>query len=519
MKVAIRADASIQIGTGHVMRCLTLAEELRQRGANVNFICRELPGHLCDLISQKGFHVIRLPADPAYFVKQSEEKRDFVNREEESTVPAHAHWLGTNWESDAEQTVAALTDEASWEWLVVDHYSLDDRWESNIRPLVHRIMVIDDLADRPHDCDLLLDQNFYKDMEIRYQGMVPSHCHQLLGPGYALLRREFIETRKRLRECDGAVRRILVFFGGVDSRNMTAVALDACAQLNRPDISVDVVVGRTNPHIDALREQSRHALGTTIHVQESNIAELMNESDLAIGAGGTVMWERCCLGLPTVVWSIAENQALQIADAAQAGIIYAPLELRYSVDNMVLHVRALLDNPHLCHHLCKKGQRMVDGNGTQRVSGLMLQPNIHLRYATLDDSRSLFDWRNDSLVRRFSRNTKLINWEEHSEWIGRVLSDPKRHLLIGTIDAEAIGVLRFDISEARAEISLYLVPGKQGGGLGGALVAAGERWLQEHHPEVKTVDAEILAKNTISHKMFSNSGYTLTASRYAKGLH
>ncbi|HDL08410.1 MAG TPA: UDP-2,4-diacetamido-2,4,6-trideoxy-beta-L-altropyranose hydrolase [Desulfobacteraceae bacterium] len=230
----IRADASVQIGTGHVMRCLTLADELRERGADIIFVCREFDGNLCGYIEEKHYIVHRLP----------------VSNEQEHNIEGnlkHAVWLGADWQTDARQVEEIIKGvDTPPDWLVVDHYAIDERWEGHLRPYCKKIMAIDDLADRPHDCDLLLDQNFYENLESRYDGLVPAWCKKLLGPKYALLRPEFREARKNLRKRDGHVKRIMIFFGGSDPSNETAKALEAVRMLNRPDIAVDVVVGAFN---------------------------------------------------------------------------------------------------------------------------------------------------------------------------------------------------------------------------------------------------------------------------------
>jgi len=226
MKIFVRADASVQIGTGHVMRCLTLADELRGRDAEIVFVCREFAGNLCGYIEEKGYVVHRLPVSDAPDQGVGADLK-------------HAAWLGADWQTDGgqvEEIIKRLA--APLDWLIVDHYALDERWEEYLRPYVKKIMVIDDLADRAHDCDLLLDQNFYENLESRYDGLVSAWCKKLLGPKYALLRPEFREARKNLRKRDGHVKRIMIFFGGSDPANETTKALEAIRMLKRPDIAV-----------------------------------------------------------------------------------------------------------------------------------------------------------------------------------------------------------------------------------------------------------------------------------------
>lgn len=294
------------MGTGHLMRCLALADDLREKGAEIAFICRLLPGDLCSYVEKKGYPVHRLP-----YATQ------LINYE--TPHDRHAQRLGTGWQADAGETKAILEDNCGINWLVVDHYALDARWETRMRPYVKKIMVIDDLADRPHNCDLLLDQNLYANMETRYRELVPDHCQKLLGPKYALLRPEFRETRKNLRKRDGNVHRILIFFGGGDPTNETTKALQAVQLLNRPDIAVDVVVGAANPHQEQIKQYCSALPNTSFFCQVNNMAQLMANADLAIGAGGTATWERCLLGLPSITLVIAQNQADTTAAAAAKG--------------------------------------------------------------------------------------------------------------------------------------------------------------------------------------------------------
>lgn len=302
MRVVMRVDASLQIGSGHVMRCLTLADELRSRGAEVHFICREHPGNLFALIAERGCPIVRLPlAEPEQIPSSGD--------------VAHAAWLGAPWQQDAQETVAALPS-GGVDWLIVDHYALDQRWEQYVRPHVGKIMVIDDLADRPHDCDLILDQNVCDNMECRYDKLVLPHCRRFLGPRYVLLRPEFRVARKNLKDRDGTVKRILVFFGGSDLTNETTKTLLAIKSLGFPDIAVDVVVGVANPYKDQVKELCSSLPAARFYCQVDNMAQLMLSADLSVGAGGVTAWERMAMQLPTLAIAVADNQVegLKLAD-------------------------------------------------------------------------------------------------------------------------------------------------------------------------------------------------------------
>lgn len=294
MHIAYRTDASVQIGTGHVMRCLTLADALRECGGKNTFICRSHDGHLLDLIARRGHSAVALPVAP---------------RDENLWGLASSNcatWLGVDWFSDAVDTRKVLG-KSGVDWLVVDHYALDCQWENVLRDKCQQIMVIDDLANRSHDCDLLLDQNLGRTVSD-YANLVPEGSELLTGPKYALLRPEFSLMRKGsvVRQ---SLRRILIFFGGSDPTNETLKALRGVLMTSIGD-RVDVVIGSSNPHRNNLEEIVAANPGKLcLHVQTERMAELMANADLAIGAGGSASWERCCLRLPSLVSILADNQA------------------------------------------------------------------------------------------------------------------------------------------------------------------------------------------------------------------
>lgn len=305
--IVFRVDSSAAIGTGHLMRCLTLADELKRRGCKSLFICRSFAGDLRSEILRRGHDVCSLA--PA------------MTRKTEQSESPYAQWLGATWQDDASDTLRVITASGiTPEWLVVDHYALDIRWERLLRPHVGRIMVIDDLADRSHDCDLLLDQNIYDRLDDRYVALVPANCCQLLGPRHALLRDEFRRVRATLESRSGAVRRILVFFGGVDQANLTMRSLRALATLSDLSLTVDVVLGSANMHRLQIEDFARQLSSTTVHLQTAEMAELIGSNDLSIGAGGTTTWERAHLGLPSIIVVVAENQRELTDAAARAGI-------------------------------------------------------------------------------------------------------------------------------------------------------------------------------------------------------
>lgn len=297
-KVVVRADGSASIGSGHVMRCLTLADELRDAGADITFVSRDLPGNLFELIRAQRFRLVTL-----------------------GYLKARAGNVAEDWRQDLGDTLAALRSRGTIDWLVVDHYGLDCRWERGVRVVSRKLMAIDDLANRPHDCDLLLDQNYYRNAQKRYLGLVPKHCKLFLGPRYALLRKEFRGGPVR-RHPIRDIERILVFFGGADLSGETQKVLEALQGSDLTRLTVDVVVGSSNPNITQVRDLCAPMTNVTLHVQTERMAELMTQADLTIGAGGATTWERCRLGLPTLTVVTAPNQEETTRDLAAAGAIW-----------------------------------------------------------------------------------------------------------------------------------------------------------------------------------------------------
>ncbi len=502
MKIAFRVDASSQIGTGHFMRCLTLADALKQRGVQTRVLSRHLPGYLRDMLVAKEHEFMLLNG------RSVEALQDDL---------AHSHWLGTSQLVDAQDSIQALSDQV-WDWLVVDHYALDIRWESLLRKTAKNILVIDDIADRQHDGDVLLDQNFYTDMDTRYAGKVPAYCRLLLGLRYALLRDEFRQLREQVRPRTGPVRKVLVFFGGVDADNYTARAIEALANIGGQDLHVDVVVGAQHPHLKEI-ELTCADHGFVCHVQTNRMAELMASADLAIGAAGSASWERCCMGLPALAFPTASNQRPLVEAAAVRGLLYAPRSQSNGTPSLELHLKALLDNPRLLESVSRRSVEAVDGRGVQRVLRAIGSNSIAIREATQADSEKLFIWRNHSSVRAVSRNVDPIEKPAHDAWLSAVISDSDRALLIGECRGEVVGVVRFDVRAGEAEVSIYLVPDHQGEGYGPELLLATEQWLAESYSDVRIIRAEVLGCNQPSHSLFRTCGYQVRATLYAKEVH
>jgi UDP-2,4-diacetamido-2,4,6-trideoxy-beta-L-altropyranose hydrolase len=325
--IAIRVDASLKIGTGHMMRCLALAAELKHRGATIRFICRHVPAHLEEVIAAAGYEFSSL--------KTLSSTADEI---------AESDWLGTSQEVDATDTLNVLMGR-SWDWLIVDNYALDAGWETALRAVAKRIFVIDDLANRHHDCDVLLDQNFYSEMESRYVGKVGMQCRLLLGPRYALLREEFRQQGHPLVQRSGQVSNILLFFGGVDRLNYTTLAMEVLADAGHEALSVHVVIGLQHPHAESIKAICAKN-DFVCHVQTTRMAELIAAADIVITAGGSACWEYCASGLSMLTVITAENQR-QLAidmDAYGAALLIGDYR-EFSYERFRAEIIHALDDP------------------------------------------------------------------------------------------------------------------------------------------------------------------------------
>lgn len=364
MKVVFRADASLQIGTGHVMRCLTLADALASRGADCHFICREHAGNLVEFIGSKGYTVHVLPA-----VTSSDDESAVNQADSADNELAHGAWLGATQSDDAHACAAILTG-LNPDWLIVDHYALDARWEQALKPHYSKLMVIDDLADRPHQCDLLLDQTFGRDPQD-YRARVPAECCLLCGSEYALLRHEFAALRSYSlqRRAHPRLSQLLVTMGGVDKDNATGQVLQALSScVLPPDCQITVVMGPQAPWLEAVRQQAQTMpWPTRVLSGVSDMARLMADSDLAIGAAGATSWERCCLGLPTIMLVLADNQ-LKVAHGLERAGAARIIQPTYDgLPRLAEILTPLINEQAQLLSISKSAASIVDGSGANAV--------------------------------------------------------------------------------------------------------------------------------------------------------
>lgn len=467
VRVAFRVDASVKIGTGHLMRCLTLADGLTAKGATSHFVARDLPSPLQQLVLERGHALSVL--------------RSRAGAEAHGDL-GHSAWLSVSQDLDATETRAALKD-GSWDWLVVDHYALDWRWELRLKKVAKRILVIDDLADRRHECDVLLDQNIVFEQETRYCALVPETCLTLLGPRYALLHPSYAEFRARIQPRAGRIKRVLVYLGGADKHNITAKVIKAWLSLRPEDAELDVVLPALGEHTKTLCELA--AGDSHIHIYHSlpSLVTLIAQADLCIGASGATNWERLCLGLPTFVVTLAENQ-IPIARALELQGLVRVIGDGPSINDQLIadKLRPILAGG-LDPSWSSACLERVDGRGVQRICDVLTADRdslLQARPAKAEDESLLFFWANDPDTRRNGFNPGRITLQEHQAWLTRRLACPAHSGLYVVETREAgfpIGQVRFDVDGSECEISYSLGRIFRGRGMAGVLLlAAIEEW-------------------------------------------
>jgi UDP-2,4-diacetamido-2,4,6-trideoxy-beta-L-altropyranose hydrolase len=425
------------------MRCLTLANTLKSKDVETIFVCHELEGHLCEYLEEQSFKVGRLKNDDGKW------SGSIAN-----DLPGHSAWLNTSWQYDAEQTCDIIDGlDVTPEWVIVDHYSLDHRWEDVVRRKTQRIMVIDDLADRKHNADLILDQNLIANYRKRYSEKVPAECRLMLGTEYALLQPDYVNLYDRVPPRSGQIKRIMVFFGGADVDNLTSKVINVFQKIGRKDINLDVVLTSNNPYFDAISQQVENDENIQIFYGLRSLAPLISKSDLAIGASGTTSWERCCLGLPSLIISLATNQIPIAKEMHRTGLINW-LGHKDEVDESIIEnsLRTIIEAG-LDKEWSQKCRMYVDGLGVYRVCHALLADEemiLRARHARPDDKKHF---------------AKLVQAEdevdvdvENNSWFYEDLRDPDMFqiYMIETDDRVSVGHVCFKLEDEVWAINYYL---------------------------------------------------------------
>lgn len=503
MRLVFRTDSGARIGSGHMVRCLTLANELRERGSDIVFVTREHDGHLAERVESAGHPVHRLPPPTA----------------EGAARVGYAGWLGVTQTQDADETRAVVGRDGA-DWIVVDHYAIDAEWETALRPAARRIFAIDDLANRRHECDALLDQGYYGTATAsRYDTRTPAQSRRLLGPRYALLHPEY-ERLHDAREPRGRdVQRVVVFFGGSDPTDETGKAIDALTRGVLAALDVDVVLGANHPDPAGVRARAASRPRTTVHTNLPTLAGLLARADLAIGAGGATTWERCCLGLPSIVAIQAENQAASTLAMVSGGYQRLAGNGRSpSVADWQEAIETLLRDPAALKTMRDNSAALTDGRGAKRVARALLGDaalDLTVRTARPSDEALLLEWANDPDVRAHSFNQDAIGAADHARWLARKLADRDTHLFIGEDAAGLpVGQVRFDVDRAAHEALIDISVDRcvRGAGVGDLLLSAALTAFRVAEPGIKPV-AEVRDGNVPSQRLFTRLQFTPAPAR------
>jgi UDP-2,4-diacetamido-2,4,6-trideoxy-beta-L-altropyranose hydrolase len=346
------------------MRCLTLADALREKGVTCHFLTRPLEGHLIDVVRKRGHHSHQLQLSQSPLEDAANMASPNANIQTK-----HISWLGASLDQDALECIDILA-QIQPDWLVVDHYAIDAAWETLMKPHCRKVMIIDDLADRSHECDFLLDQTFGRD-PMDYQQKVPPKCTIYCGAQFAILRREFSLRRQYSlsRRNPPSLKKLMINMGGIDSKNITSRVLDALQTSPLPTgCEIYVVAGINAPWLEAIETKAAAMpWRTTVLVDVQDMAQLMSDSDLAIGGAGATSWERCCLGMPTIMIVLADNQRVAAANMAQAGVALC-LEATNNLDaDICTMIGKIVGEPQIMSRMTSCAQNITNGEGYIQV--------------------------------------------------------------------------------------------------------------------------------------------------------
>lgn len=352
------------MGIGHLMRCLTLANTIREviDNSNIVFISRGHPGNINDLILKNDYSLIELPFTKANL--------NLSDAKVESDI--YEDWLGTTSVQDAKETVESVKDIVI-DWLIIDSYGIDIVWEKYVSHFAKRLMVIDDLANRNHFCDLLLDQNYAPNYLSRYEGLLASNCRPLLGPDYALLKKEFVKSKRR-KENGNTTPKLFLFLSGSEETNFICYqVVEALFVAFKDKIEIDVVIGKGDSYrLDIEKLVAKFKKGA-LYSNLPHLGNLMSQADIAIGSGGIATWERMFMGLPSIVISLADNQLAACHQLNEDGYIYyIGHRIFFNKYKMIQIIERLSDSPAEREIISLKCQNLVDGQGSSKVVYAML---------------------------------------------------------------------------------------------------------------------------------------------------
>lgn len=495
MRIVFRADSAIHIGTGHVMRCLVLAKELQAINQLVEFAMWQHDSDMCIYVEQQGFRVHRLKyqanATPKF-------DGDYEN------------WLPVSQEQDATCFINTVKNA---DIVIVDHYSLDISWEKQVsQALTCKMIAIDDLM-RPHLCDLLLDQTLNRKADD-YKALCPAYTEMFTDTPFALLNSEFSKVKQEKLESQNSLiadAKLLVSMGGIDNTNITRAIIQQLVHHPLTEVGhISVIMSPKSPHYEGVKEfcnNYEHLFTQYDFIQD--MAQFMSEHQLAIGAPGGSTWERACLGIPSVIIPIADNQK----DICQQLVS----------KNAALKVEANQIETELCPSLKRitqnyqsyreKNYLICDGLGAKRVTHRiknLLDDSafFRCRIASEQDIEQTYQWQTLPETRKFALTKSVPSFTEHKQWMLKKLNSSKDYYYVIEIilhagQVTAAGVVRLDKSEnGNYIVSIYVDPQYFGKGIASAAL----NYIGTVHDNL-TIEATVLKENRASQALFKKAGY------------
>ncbi|MCH2200470.1 MAG: UDP-2,4-diacetamido-2,4,6-trideoxy-beta-L-altropyranose hydrolase [Fuerstiella sp.] len=472
--LVVRTDAGIEIGTGHVMRCLALCQAWQDLGGNVIVVSSNLPQHLSDRLDQEGFQLEQIEVSP-----------------------------GSNADADQTATLASLMKTTT---VVVDGYHFSDSFRQRLRNCGCRVIAIDDWGEATA-ADVVLNQNLNASVDD-YPNLAADSAI-LAGCQFALLRREFREQRQQCNRIRTSPDRVLVSCGGSDPQNATTKILKSLDCPALEVLEVVVVAGGCNRRANQLRELSK-SLRADVRIEHNcrDMASLMNWADIAIVAAGSTCWELACVGVPMIAAITTDNQVRLAQSVAENGLGWNVGWIQQlspaRIPEIFTQIRS--DSKQLSR-VSHAGRNIVDGRGAMRVARRLADPALNLRPACFKDSRLLWQWRNEKTVRQTSFSTDPVPWKDHNQWFESRLQQSECQILIAENEkGQPIGQVRLDLEDHRATISVSIAAEFRAFGFGTALIRAATNRAFVNH-RVEFVDAFIRDDNKASQAAFIKAEY------------
>ena len=496
MQIIVRADTSHRIGIGHVRRCVTLARALQEFGAKVRFAIHDWGADLSPLLGEFVDGALRLKSPCP----------------EQEADPSS--WLPHGQEFDFQELMTELDGDRP-DWIVVDHYALDAEWHRLARDQFGcRILVIDDLADRTLDADLVVDPNWDRDHRAKYDRVI-GEADLLGGPRFALIDPRFAADRSRGHL--GDVTSIGIFMGGTDPAHATLPVLKALRAAGF-DGEIGIVSSSMNPDVSSIHAAANTHGPIVVDVDLPDLTSFFQRHEFFILAASGTTWERMASEAPAIAVITAENQRAIATQLAQEGLQWVIDAGEWGKLTAMLPV-VLADKIGRLEQ-ARRGSELVDAKGAKRVAAALFTFNdapVAVRRATREDAAMILEWRNDPYVREVSRDDRVIELHAHLAWFERVIASPDHLLLIAEKNGVAVGVVRFDrLADQCYEISLYLNPIVAGRRLGLSMIDAAQQSLSSEVGRDLVIVAETLPENTASQRLFGNAGYLKTGNHFKR---